>query len=140
MVSINATLPNPVGMRKHKTPQTVGYSAYALRMRTIDTKPILWQNVAALMRHHWGRENLTRLASEAKIGPGTATRIKEQKTSIGINVLESVANVFELQAWHLLTPNLDPTNPPVIYLSRDEAALYERFRTSARDLAALNGH
>lgn len=109
-------------------------------MKPVDTKPILWGNVSALMRHHWGKENLTRLSREAEIGPGTASRIKEQRTSVGIEVLEAVASVFDLQAWHLLTPNLDPRNPPVIYLSRSEAALYERFRASARDLAALNGH
>jgi hypothetical protein len=84
------------------------------------------------MRHHWGEENLTRLSREAKIGPGTCTRIKEQETSVGLDVLEKVAAAFDLQAWHLLTPNLDPTNPPVIYLNRREAELYDRLRDAAK--------
>lgn len=108
-------------------------------MPKTEPKTILWENVAALMAHHWGGENLTRLSREAKIGPGTCTRIKEQQTSVGLDVLAKVAGAFQLQAWHLLTPNLDPTNPPVIYLSRREADLYDRLRTSAREIAAMNG-
>ena len=110
---------------------------YAVPMREIEPKHILWANVAALMRHHWGDENLTRLAREAKIGPGSCTRIKEQRTSVGIDILSKVARVFELQAWHLLTPGLDPTNPPVIYLNRKEANFYKQLQQAARD--AFNG-
>jgi len=107
-------------------------------MKPIDSKLILWENVSALMRHHWGKTNLKRLSSEAQIGLASCDRMKKQKTSVGLDILEAVAEVFELQAWHLLTPNLDPGNPPVIYLTREEAELYQRFRKSARDLAALN--
>lgn len=103
-------------------------------MVATDPKAILWANVSALMRHHWGKENLTRLSREAGIGPGTATRMKEQSTSIGLEVLQSVARCFDLQAWHLLTPNLDPTNPPVIYLCREEASLYARMKVDFREL------
>lgn len=107
-------------------------------MKPVDSKLILWQNVSALMRHHWGKTNLKRLSEEARIGLASCDRMKKQKTSVGLDILEAVAEVFELQAWHLLTPNLDPSNPPVIYLTRAEADLYQRFRASARDLAALN--
>lgn len=103
-------------------------------MISAEPKAILWANVSALMRHHWGKENLTRLARESGVGPGTATRIKEQSTSVGLDVLQSVARCFELQAWHLLTPNLDPSNPPVIYLCREEAALYARMKSDLREL------
>ena len=103
-------------------------------MISAEPKAILWANVSALMRHHRGKENLTRLARESGVGPGTATRIKEQSTSVGLDVLQSVARCFDLQAWHLLTPNLDPSNPPVIYLCREEAALYSRMKTDFREL------
>lgn len=52
-----------------------------------DPKAILLANVSALMRHRYGRENLTRLANDCKLGPGTASRIKAQETSVGIDVL-----------------------------------------------------
>ena len=70
------------------------------------TKNILWTNVLALMEHHYERENLTRLARETKIGPGTTTRIKVQNTSVGIEVLELIADRFGVQPWQLLAPEL----------------------------------
>lgn len=81
---------------------------------------IVWENVFALMVHHWGGENLNRLAREAKIGPGTATRIKSKKNSARIGTLAKLAKPFKLQPWHLLIPDLDPANPPVEFLTRDQ--------------------
>lgn len=81
-------------------------------MPETDIKKILWQNIARLMISRWGKENLTRLASEAKIGPGTATRLKEQQTSTGADVLEKIAGVFSVQSWQLLVPDLDPQKLP----------------------------
>lgn len=70
------------------------------------TKKILWENVRALMRSRYGAENLNRLAREAKLGPGTATRIKEARTSVGLNVLEKIARTFGVQTWQLIAPGL----------------------------------
>lgn len=62
------------------------------------------------MTYHYGRENLNRLAKGAKIGPGSATRIKEAKTSVGLDVLEKVAKHFKVAAWELLHPEFAPGN------------------------------
>lgn len=96
---------------------------------------VLWQNVASLMKHKYGKENLTRLANDSGCGPGTVSRIKAQQTSVGLDVLEKVAGVFDLQPWHLLTPDLDPENPPVIWLNREERALYARLKVIAAEVA-----
>lgn len=72
----------------------------------------LWRNVSALMGHHWGRENLTRLSRDAGIGPGTASRIKAGETSVGLDVLVDIAEVFGLQPWQLLVDGMDPSDPP----------------------------
>lgn len=109
-------------------------------MPEIEPKRILWANVLRLMTHHWGGENLTRLARDARVGPGTCTRIKEQKTSVGIDILQKVAAAFDLQAWHLLTPDLDPANPPVIYLNEREKLLYDNLRAAAKALNGPPGH
>jgi len=71
-----------------------------------DTKALLWENVKALMEAAYGGENLSRLAREAKFGPATSTRIKEAKTSVGIDVLEKLAVVFEVNPWQLIAPKL----------------------------------
>jgi len=77
-----------------------------------NTKKILWRNVSALMDAQWGKENLTRLAREADFGPATSTRLKEQKTAVGLDVLEKLSKVFRLKPWQLLVPAFDPSRPP----------------------------
>lgn len=73
------------------------------------TKPlstVLWENVRALMIQQWGAENLNRLARDAKIGPGSATRIKEARTAVRINTLEKIARTFGVEPWMLIAPGL----------------------------------
>lgn len=79
---------------------------YRIRMSETDSKKTLWANVLRLMRVKYGAENLTKLARDCGIGPGTATRIKAQQTSVGVDVIERIASVFGVQPWQLLTPNL----------------------------------
>jgi len=58
------------------------------------------------MQRDFGREHLTAFAKKAKISPGTASRIKEQSTSVGLDVLDQIAHAFNVQPWHLLSPGL----------------------------------
>lgn len=67
-----------------------------------DLKKILWGNVQSLMKQRWGEENLNRLAREAGFGPATASRIKEQKTDIGLDTLDKLARLFGLEPGELL--------------------------------------
>jgi hypothetical protein len=103
-----------------------------MEMHPTDAKQVLWANVSALMRHHWGAENLSRLSREAGIALASCTRIKEQQTSIGIEVVGRIADAFHLQPWHMLVPGLDPANPPVLYLSKGEADFYAKMKDLAR--------
>jgi hypothetical protein len=43
---------------------------------------------------------------------GNAQRLLGGETSIGANLLQQVAEVFEVQPWQLLVPGLDPAEPP----------------------------
>ena len=105
-------------------------------MKRPDPRYILRDNVLALMRHHFGQENLSRLAREAKIGPGSCTRIKEAATSVGLGVIDKIAARYELDPWQLLVPGFDPRNPPVLQpVSSEERQLYERLIHAAEDLA-----
>ena len=128
-------LPYPVNGCNLNLPQPVGALPYIFGMP--DSKQILWENVSTLMVHHWGKENLSELSRKAKVGLATCDRIKKRETSVGTDVLEKVADVFGLQAWHLLTPNLDPANPPVIWLTKTERDLYENMRSAARMLTEV---
>jgi transcriptional regulator with XRE-family HTH domain len=67
-------------------------------------KTVLWQNVQGLMVEKYGEENLNRLARDAKIGVASVARIKEQKTSVGLDILEAIAKFFKLPPSQLLIP------------------------------------
>ena len=100
---------------------------------TRPAREIVWNNALALMRHHWGRENLQRLGREARnvgclpIGASGASYMKSKK-NIGLDKVDAVATVFGLSAWQLLIPNLDPSNVPVIMISEDERQLYDKLK------------
>lgn len=112
---------------------------YPRRVSVTPAKAVLWANVQALMDARYGKENLTRLAADAKIGPGTATRIKEQRTSIGLDVLEQIAQAFGIEPWQLLVPGMDASNPPVLRVANNaERELYERLLKAAKDLSKLD--
>lgn len=136
-MSIHTNLPHTVGICKWKIPQTGESLCHTAYMEALSTNSILWSNVQRLMLHKYGKENLTRLARESGCGPGTASRIKEQKTSIGLEVLSKIGAVFDLEPWQLITPNLDPTNPPVIWLTRAERDLYTRLKGIAAEVRDL---
>lgn len=122
--------------------QSVHYATYMADEKRhpangADSKAVLWAAVSALMRKHYGRENLQRLARDCKFAPATATRIKKQETSVGIEVLEQIAEAFHLHAWQLLVPGFDPKNPPVLQpVTARERKFYDRIMQTARELAA----
>lgn len=98
-------------------------------------KKILWNNVRALMLKHYGAENLNRLAREAKIGPGSASRIKEARTSIGLDVLEKVAHHFRVDPWELLMP--ERTDEKMLALLRAWSVTSEVGRELLRSAAVV---
>ena len=78
-------------------------------MATGDIKRWLWTNVRELMDQRWGGENLSRLAKEGRLGPGTAQRIKESETSVGVDIVAKVAAVFRVAPHQLLVSPEDKT-------------------------------
>jgi hypothetical protein len=101
----------------------------------VDSKKLLWRSVSALMRKHYGKENLTRLSSECKFGPGTASRLKEAKTSVGLEIIDKIAKQFHVQPWELLVPQFDPDNRPTLQpLTESERLLYKRLAEVAKQI------
>lgn len=90
-------------------------------MSTHDSKAVLWHTVSALMTKHWGMENLNRLSREAKMSPGTSSRLKAQETSVGLEVLDKLAACFRCESWQLLVPGFDPPNPPGLVSASSQA-------------------
>ncbi len=77
-----------------------------------ESKTTLWASVQALMRKRFGEENLNRLAREVKFGPATASRLKAQETSVGLDVVDKIAHAFGAEPWQLLVPGFNPDEPP----------------------------
>lgn len=101
-------------------------------------KRVIWENLTALMESHWGAVNLNQLAREAGIGPASVTRIKNQETSIGIDVLEKLASIFDLQPWQLLVPGLNPGNLPVLSVGgKTEQIFYKTLESIRKEIVVM---
>jgi hypothetical protein len=104
-------------------------------MKKVPAKTVLWENVVALMKHHWGEENLNRLSREAKIGVGSAARLKAMETSTGLDIVEAIAERFGVESWQLLLPDFDPVRPvqmPKDKDRRDWLGAYDRLNPRRR--------
>lgn len=95
-------------------------------MKVNNSKPALWAAVTALMTKHYGGENLSRLAREARIGPATSSRMKAQETSVGIDTIDRLADYFMVEPWQLILPGFDP----------DHSSLLANASAMGRDIAA----
>lgn len=117
-------------------PQAVYSSRYRTRMARDNLKVVLWQSVQRLMDWRYGGENLTRLANDCGIGPGTSSRLKEQKTEVRLQTIEALAKRFGFEAWQLLVPGFDPESPPRLgehKLPGDEEELLRLYRNLDHD-------
>lgn len=104
-------------------------------MATIESKTLLWTSVQGLMRARYGGENLNRLARDAKIGPASASRLKAQETSVGLDVVDKIASAFGVESWQLLVPGFDPVALPDLNgaspMAKDIAAMLDAITDEA---------
>lgn len=104
-------------------------------------KAVLAGNVKALMDyaadHKTGEpDSQNALAAATGLGRGTIQRVlKTNATAAAIDTVQLIAEAYKLQAWQLLTPGVDPSNPPVVLITETERALQERLRSVSREFA-----
>ena len=96
----------------------------------------LADNVARLLDAN-GKMTQPRLAKKAGLDQKTIWRIVKKSNSTTLATISAVAAAFELQAWQLLVPGLQPNNPPVYAMNKTERELYERIKDSAKRLAEV---
>ena len=89
----------------------------------------LADNVKRLMAHH--RLAQAGVAKRAGMDQKTISRIIRREHSPSIDKLSGLAEAFGLQAWQLLVPYLDPSNPPVVQMTPIEKDLYDRLKQAA---------
>lgn len=74
-------------------------------------------------------------ATDTGIGKGTAQRINESTADPSLSTIEKIAQAYGLEPWHVLIPNLDPANPPVVWITNAERTLYDQLAASVRAVA-----
>lgn len=102
------------GLGKQIQPHAETFFRYVPNMERPDPKRVLRDNVLALMRQRYGRQNKHRFKTEAGVGIATVDRILGAQTSIGLDTLEQIAERFDLLPWQLLVPGFDPAHKPVL--------------------------
>lgn len=100
----------------------------------MNTKKVLADNLKALMHFH-GITSQNELGRQSKIDQTTIGRMLNQKNAAQIDKVAAVARVFDLSAWQMLVPDLDPANPPVAQITAIERDLYERLRAAAEAIS-----
>lgn len=84
----------------------------------INLKPVLQQNLLALMRARWGKENrdrlrgFTRRGGTSFFGAATATRLMELAPKTSLETLAACAHTLGVEPWQLLVRDLDPASMP----------------------------
>lgn len=99
-----------------------------------EVKTVIAENLLKLMKMA-GSKNPTAFSKVAGVDQKTVCRILDGEMSPTITVVEKIAIKFGLQAWQLLLPGLDPTNPPVFALTETERNLYEKLGDIAKEVS-----
>lgn len=101
----------------------------------MDPVRTLAANLKALMEHH-KIESQGALGKLAGVSQSTVGRMLAGDHASQIDRVQKVAAAFELSAWQLLVPGLEPTNLPT-YLTERERDLFQKWKSAAADLARL---
>jgi hypothetical protein len=94
---------------------------------------ILADNVRRLMEHYFptAGDRPRRLSKEAQISLSSVQRVYKGDVGASLDTIEAIARAFDLSAYQLLIPDLDPGNPqniPGALLA--ERRLYRRWQTA----------
>lgn len=106
---MSATIPHPVNGAQ---PPSVTFSRYGVGVS--DLPAIVAANIKAVLAHRQGEP--VRVSDLIKLGfaNGTAQRFMKGETSIGLDMLQRVAEKLGLEPWQLLLADLDPAALPSI--------------------------
>jgi hypothetical protein len=99
---------------------------------------VLAENLKALMAARPALDAFPKIVAAGGPSNGTLDRIRRAASGCSVDQLDLLAKVFELQPWQLMTPGLDPTNPPML-VSESEAlrALYSGLKGTAEAIEGV---
>lgn len=96
------------------------------------TREYLAENVRAILAHE--KLSARAWAEKHSLDPRAVQRVVKAKHATTLDVITKIATAAGLQPWHLLTPSMEPDNPPVFTMKKSERDLYNRLK---RDFAEL---
>lgn len=111
---------------------------------SMSARDVLGANIKALMDA--STEYRSTLALEkatfhkgCKVGKSTIDRALKGDTTLNLDYIEAIAKVFGLDPWQLLTPSMQPKNPPVLRsVGEAEDKMYTKLKTLAKEITELN--
>lgn len=99
------------------------------------TAKVLGVNLQALMSAHPELGSNPKLAKKTDLGTGSISRLRNGEVDATLSTLQKIAKAFDLQAWQLLVPGLDPKHVPTLrHHTEQERKLYERIERLAREM------
>ena len=99
------------------------------------TREVLAENINALMKVNLSLDSNPKLSDKSALGTGSISRIRNADGAVNLDTLDKLAKCFELQAWQLLVPEMDPTSPRVLRCMSDtEYELWQRMRSMIKQL------
>jgi transcriptional regulator with XRE-family HTH domain len=102
--------------------------------KTMKIRAVLAANLKVLMaanNHSQGDVHRHTGIAQSSIG-----RIINMQVDATIGTLESIADLYHLQAWQLLVQDFDHTNPPMLkQISDKEKEFYDKIKLAAKEIA-----
>jgi transcriptional regulator with XRE-family HTH domain len=128
----------------HQT-DTKGYYGIAGAM---DIRKILAANLEQLQARHKDLQStpsIERATAEMgegkKISKSVIQQVQKGKTPFNLDDLQTLAELFGLDAWQLLVPQIDPEHPPVLTsVGPTEDEMYRRMKAAREALDAVIGN
>lgn len=109
-------------------------------MRGLPERSILAANLRALMDRPGKemKEAEIEARTHRRVSQSSVNRILNQKVNCRLDHLAALAECFELAAWQMLVPGLQPDDPPVLTLVSKKLDEYnDKLKKLADDLAAM---
>lgn len=116
---------------------------FVFGIAAMPARETLAENLRALMdSHHTYRTTVAlEKATESvgiKVGKSTIDRALKCQTTLNLDYIEAIAQVYGLDPWQLMTPGLRPKSPPVLRsVGEAEDQLYKKLDEVAKEIVKL---
>lgn len=119
------------------------FEQIAYGISTMSARDILAANIQRLMDASPSLSSLVKVAAEAKrrghaVSKNAVDSAKSGAHAVNMDTLDGIARAFDMEAWQLLVPNMNPKNPPVLRsIGETEDEMYKRLRSAAAEIVAM---